>query len=571
MYKIVIWQKNSSPSEYPINKDMVTIGRASDADIVLNDISVSRKHAEIFIEGDKFEIRDSGSKNGIYLNGSKIENSLFELGDEIAIGDSIIRIVGEYEAKLVFSSDETSEFNIQNAIIRSPKAISETEGFGIGQFDTIKDDLRWKLKTSKIHDLEYLLKRNIQLHRFIRMLNSEVDLDHMMELCLDEIMNMVNAERGFLMLRNLETGDLEPKIVRASGDDIAISKTVINKVLEENVAILSSDAQRDERFEKASSLRLHQIKSIICAPLWIESDVIGVIQIDNSSHTNFFKEDDLALVSLLTNYAAISIRKHELNNKNIELIDRLEQKVRERTNELEMSLNKIKEQKEQLEKMNVLKTQLFHILNHDIRTPLSSVMGFVEILNSEKIGSINDKQKDYTNKVIKNTLKISKLIDNINRFGNLSSGDIVLQKRKILFKRWAEEIIKSFSENSLNINIEVEADDSLMINADIIIEQVIVNLLENSLKFGKENGKIVISLAEKGDNQVINVWDNGIGVEKNEIHKVFEQFYKIRKKDAGTGLGLAIAKYIVELHGGKISVESEVGKFTRFSVTLPKD
>jgi signal transduction histidine kinase len=571
MYKIVIWKKNSTPLEYPVNKELISIGRSSEADIVLNDVSVSRKHAEIIISANKLEIKDSGSKNGVYLNGKKIEQSLFDQGDEIAIGDSIIKVISEQEGKLVYSLDETSEFNINNAIIRSPKAISETEGFGIGQFDPIKDDMSWKIKTSKMDDLEYLLKRNIQLHRFIRMLNSETDLDRMMELCLDEIMKMVNAERGFLMLRNFNTGELEPTIVRASGDDIAISKTVINKVLAENVSILSSDAQRDERFEKASSLRLHKIKSIICAPLWIENDVIGVIHIDNSSHTNFFKEDDLALVSLLTNYAAISIRKHELNLKNIELIDRLEQKVRERTNELEMSFNKIKEQKEQLEKMNVLKTQLFHILNHDIRTPLSTILGFVELLYSEKIGPMNEKQKDYTNKVVKNTLKISKLIDNVTRFGNLSSGDIVLQKRKILFKRWVDELIKPFLENPLKIKIEVESNDTIMINADIIIEQVIINLVENSLKFGKENGEILISITEEGNTHVISVWDNGIGIEVDQTSRVFDQFYKIRKKDAGTGLGLAIAKYIVELHGGQIKVDSRVNEYARFSITIPKD
>jgi len=571
MYKLVIWQKNSPPLEYPIKKENILIGRSSESDVILSDISVSRKHARITVAGDVFKVIDLASKNGVYLNGRRIEQASFEPGDEITIGDSILKVLSSQEGKLIFAQDETSEFSIDRAIIRSPKAISEAEGLGIAHVSKEREYLEWRKKDVKGYDLEFLQKRNFQLHRFIRMLNSVADLDKLLEMCLDEIMMMVNAERGFLILRDSETGELVPHVIRTSGDAIAVSKTVINKVLQENVSILSSDAQHDERFDRASSLRLHEIKSIICAPLWIENDVMGVIHIDNSSQTNFFTEDDLALVSLLSNYAAISIRKHELNQKNIELIDKLEQKVRERTNELELSIAKIKEQNEQLEKMNILKTKLFHILNHDIRTPLSTIVGFVELLYSEKIGPMNEKQRDYINKVLQNTLKISKLIDNVTRFGKLSSRETALQKKKILFKSWAIDTIKPFTDNSKKIKIEVEADDSILINADIIIEQVLINLVENSIKFGKENGRVLITIAEDEHFHTINVWDNGRGIPEDQFDKIFDQFYKIDKKVTGTGLGLAIAKYIVEIHGGEIKVGSKVGQYTKISFTLPKD
>ena len=158
------------------------------------------------MSGENVEIKDLGSKNGIYLNGKKIDQSSFGTEDEIAIGDSILRILKEQEGKLIFAQDETSEIDINNVIIRSPKAISETEGLGIGQFDKmIQDEWGWKIRTKKSHDLEFLLKRNFQLHRFIRILNSVTELDKLMEMILDEIMKMVNAERGFLMLRDTKT------------------------------------------------------------------------------------------------------------------------------------------------------------------------------------------------------------------------------------------------------------------------------------------------------------------------------------------------------------------------------
>ena len=95
MLKLIIWQKNSSLLEYPLDKEKFIIGRASENDVVLNDVSVSRKHAQINVNDDKFEILDLGSKNGVYLNGEKIDRSVFNPGDEVAIGDSILKILGD--------------------------------------------------------------------------------------------------------------------------------------------------------------------------------------------------------------------------------------------------------------------------------------------------------------------------------------------------------------------------------------------------------------------------------------------------------------------------------------------
>jgi signal transduction histidine kinase/pSer/pThr/pTyr-binding forkhead associated (FHA) protein len=570
MVKILMLLKDTSPVEYPMEKDNLVIGRASDCDIVLNDISVSRRHAQISRKNDSLEIADLGSKNGIYLNGKRIEHAYIDSKDEVVIGDSILKIIADKAGKLVFAQDETSEFIASNAIVRTAKSISDNGNLGFDKFRTASTKTKNPVMVEKSTDIEVLLKRNFQLHRFIRMLNSVTDLEKLMEMCLDEIMQMVNAERGFLMLKDEKTLELVPKVVRSAEDDIAVSSTVINKVLTENVSILSSDAQRDERFDSASSIRLHKMRSIICAPLWIENDVIGVIHIDNTSQPNIFKEEDLVLVSLLSNYTAISIRKYELNIRNIELIGKLEQKVRERTNELEQSLAKISEQNEQLEKMNTLKTKLFHILNHDIRTPLSTILGFIELMESGETGPLNEKQNYYVNLIIQNAIKISDLIDIVTRFGNLISGEISLQKNKIDFKKWISEIMLPFTDNKKKIGIIIDVPERTYIHADMILSHVIHNLLENAIKFGKENGIIKISIFQKETESIIKIWDNGKGIEQQHFQKIFDHFYKIDKKEAGTGLGLSIAKYIVEIHGGSISVNSKLGEFTEFSINLPR-
>lgn len=549
----------------------MVIGRASDCDIVLNDISISRKHAEVLKKDNKLEVVDLGSKNGIYLNGKKIDRAYIDMEDEIVIGDSILKILVENSGRLVFAQDETSEFNISNAIVRTAQSIAETDGSGFDSYRPIESGLKRRAAVEKTHDIELLLRRNFQLHRFIRMLNSVTDLKKLMGMCLDEIMKIVNAERGFLMLRDDNTNELVPKVVRSSGDDIAVSNTIINKVLRENVSILSSDAQRDERFDKAHSIRLHRMRSIICAPLWIENDVIGVIHIDNSSQPNIFREEDLVLVSLLSNYTAISIRKYELNMKNIELIGKLEQKVRERTNELELSLIKISEQNEQLEKMNILKTKLFHILNHDIRTPLSTILGFMELLETDDVGPLNEKQKNFLGLIMQNAIKISDLIDIVTRFGNLISGELTLQKNKINFRTWIFELIKPFMENKKKIKIIAEVDEKISIHADMILVHVVNNLIENAIKFGRENGIIKISISQNELASIVKVWDNGKGISPEHFDKIFEHFYKVDKKEVGTGLGLSIAKYIVELHGGSIGVNSKLGEYSEFYFTVPRN
>ncbi|MDE1761747.1 MAG: PAS domain-containing protein [Candidatus Micrarchaeota archaeon] len=226
-----------------------------------------------------------------------------------------------------------------------------------------------------------------------------------------------------------------------------------------------------------------------------------------------------------------------------------------------------------------LKTQFINNISHDLKTPLTNIKGFATILNNEEHGAMNEEQKEYTNIIMNEAERLMSLIQQILDVAKLSSGKVKLDLQPVDMRKLGENpSIKALEEvaagNGLIFSWNVDYNvGEIKIDPNRII-QVFVNLINNAIKF-TEHGSISVSIFRKGKSVRVEVKDTGLGISKEDQKKLFRKFYQVQRKDltvqqgSGTGLGLSIVKEIVNLHGGKMGVVSELGKGSTFWFTIP--
>ena len=230
----------------------------------------------------------------------------------------------------------------------------------------------------------------------------------------------------------------------------------------------------------------------------------------------------------------------------------------------------------EIRKLEKIRSDFVANVSHELKTPLTSIRGFVETLLE---GALEDKEnsRHFLQIIHEHALRLDRLVNDLLDLSGLESKEIALEKRQVNIKNLADVILASFKsqleQKSVAVKIDLPADLIVMIDEDKI-GQVLTNLIENAIKFNQENGTIKIYSQDAGGKIKIFVDDSGIGIPPKDIPRIFERFYRVDKARSrslgGTGLGLSIVKHIVELHAGKVGVESIEGLGSKFWFTLPK-
>jgi len=249
--------------------------------------------------------------------------------------------------------------------------------------------------------------------------------------------------------------------------------------------------------------------------------------------------------------------------------------------ELAKSLNvmadELQQKIENLKRMDRVRTDFVANVSHELKTPLTLIKGYIETLEGQ---AIKDKEKagKFVSIIKEHTDRLGNIIDDLLSLSELELSKDGIYKTEFDLKKLIDEVSlgfghaldakqQTFSINSQGDDFRIEADKDK-------IEQVIVNLTDNAIKYTKDSGRINISLLEHQNEITVTFQDNGIGIPKEDIDRVFERFYRVDKARSrelgGTGLGLGIAKHIVLAHNGKIHIESKINEGTKVSVTLPK-
>ncbi len=256
-------------------------------------------------------------------------------------------------------------------------------------------------------------------------------------------------------------------------------------------------------------------------------------------------------------------------------VDITEQKRAEE--ELRESQKRIKEQNIKLKKLDELKSNFLNITSHELRTPMSSIKGYVQMMLKEVLGNINDEQKNALNVVLRNTNRLDNLIKDILDVSRLESGTMKFIAEKTDINKLIKDIIETMQSSAdkkeIKIITEIKNDLPELIIDSERISQVLINLVNNSIKYSNEKTKIIVKASSDEKNILFEVQDFGRGVPKEKQDKIFNTFYQVDsgmdRKFGGAGLGLSISRGIVVAHGGRIWVESVINKGTIIKFTLP--
>jgi signal transduction histidine kinase len=240
--------------------------------------------------------------------------------------------------------------------------------------------------------------------------------------------------------------------------------------------------------------------------------------------------------------------------------------------------NTARKQAIELEYANRMKSEFLASMSHELRTPLNGIIGFTEFLIDEKPGPLRPKQKEYLSDVLNSARHLLQLINDVLDLAKVEAGKMELHPETFLARKAIEEVaavIKGIAQKKrIVVGIEIGAGLDAITLDQHKFKQVLYNLLSNAVKFSDEGGQVDIHARRLDPHRFeVQVRDTGIGIKAEDINRLFTEFEQLDSGTArrfeGTGLGLALTKKIVEFQGGRISVESEPGKGSVFTVVLP--
>lgn len=440
-------------------------------------------------------------------------------------------------------------------------------------------------------EAQELRRLNILLE-LSKKLNLSSDLGILLQDVVDSAIEITGAERGFLMLLenpiklDLRLFDpvitppphmkpkMEFRVARsASKKDLKesyfkISMTIASQVAETGQPVWVQDAQTESTLKSSDSVTNLDLRTILCVALKLEQKIFGVIYVDSRFIMRTFTEEDLILFEALSEQAAGAIGKSILHEEAL-------QKA------------KIEQENQELRVLDRKKSDFINMLSHEFRTPLTVIQGYSERLKGGKV--VDQEQiKGHAQIIYDEARRLARMVDELLDIARIKSGTSKIDRTEMDIVPIVQKAVETLKTRAEGKQITVSttfAKPSIVITVDADkIYQVIFNLLDNAIKYTSAGGSVQIvadqipTLEVQGDVFIasfaqISVSDTGMGIAPADKEKVFEEFYRtgsaLGVKEQGTGLGLSICRGIVQAHGGRIWVESQSGKGSKFIFTLP--
>ncbi len=467
--------------------------------------------------------------------------------------------------------------SLQN--IDKENAFSESD---VRLLTTITNSMSVALENARLFDETTLLlaeskQRAAELstvNSISKALASQLDADDLIKMVGDQLKNLFKANIVYLALLNQKT-----KIISFPyqyGDNMAplkLGEGLTSKIILSGEPILiNKDLQ-----ELRKQMGIQQIgvpaASYLGVPIPVGDENIGVLSVQSTEHENRFNENDLRLLSTIASSVGVA-----LNNATL-------------FEDVKLAKMEAEEASKAAEKANDAKSAFLSTVSHELRTPLTSVLGFAKIIRKrldEKIFPIVDRSDIKTEKtivqisenlhvVISEGERLTHLINDVLDLAKIEAGKMEWSQENVSIPEVAERAIAAttslFDQKSLTLIKKIDPSLPEITGDKDKLIQVIINLISNSVKF-TDKGTITCSAYQEKDELIVSITDTGIGISPEDFGAVFEQFKQVggdtlTDKPKGTGLGLPICKEIVEHHGGRIWLESEVGKGSTFSFALP--
>ncbi len=395
------------------------------------------------------------------------------------------------------------------------------------------------------------------------MISQTLDLEIIFRDALSKTLEVTRTEAGGIYILEPDGKTLSLKKHQGISTELAqaFSTVMVGKGVS-GMAVSSGktvilDVQNYPNPDQLSLLVKDGILSIISTPLVAKGKAVGTLTIINRKFRSFSQED-LDLLDSIGSQIGGAVENARLYS------------------ESKKNLEKLQKAYEELQTLDKMKDEFMSNVSHELKTPLISIKGYGELLYDEKLGGRLDEQKKSLEAIIRNADRLTRLINSILFITRLQAGKIDFRIEPIeieeIVQTCVEDLKNPMDRKRIIFEKEVSGVSRLRGDKDRFVE-VISNLLDNAIKFTREDGKIAIKAWDELENVHITLSDNGIGIPEDIIPKLFTRFYQVdastSRKYGGTGLGLYIAKTIVDALGGKIWIESEVGKGTTVHLLIP--
>jgi len=388
--------------------------------------------------------------------------------------------------------------------------------------------------------------------------SSTLALGKVMDVLLDKLDALLPYSAATIRLLNRETGKLEPVASRKMDEaewKLYLDKTgggLSQTVLEKKTPLVITNATKDPRMREPEFFRKLGLTSYIGLPFLVKGEALGVLAFCTTEEHEF-ADEEVNFLETIAGQAALAIHNSQLYEQT-------------------------KKQAVELEKARELEADFAAMIAHDLRSPLTNVIGIAEMMKDDLLGPVNEDQKKWLGKITDDVRNLVNLVSDFLDLSKLEAGHIELTKKPVYIEELIENNLESYQllGQDKKITFTSSLDPYLpTVDADPRrLDQVLSNLLSNAVKFTPEGGHIEVG-ARAEDSRGVNFWvrDTGVGIPKEEIGNLFEKYKQASNakngSHNGTGLGLAICKMIVEIHGGRIWLDSEENKGTTVFVSLP--
>lgn len=549
----------------------VTVGRGQDSGLFIPDPQVSRLHARIFKDGGRYWVADQGSHNGTFVNDIRTEgNRVLRHGDLVQMGNSLILVTLEGEeardsgAIRIEQDNHEVTMTLERSVVelappsleslRSERAI---DGF---HFSSLAD-----LRKASDRSLSLILsnaRRFAILFHIARTLQESTQTERLLANMMDYVFKVMGADRGDIVLVG-ERNELFPVLsVDRKGnlsDTVRISRTVSARVLESNLAVISTDARSDPRLASSESVIMYGMRSIMCVPMISKEKVVGLVQVVNDRDFAAFGEDDLYLLTVFASLAAVSVENTRLYEKQQQAIVDL----RAAHTELVRTQEELV-QRERLASVG----QMASGIAHEIRNTLGPI-ALVHLIRERHPD--DSTLASYVELITESHKRILTIIDEVRNFSKGETGTFEAKEQSIQAMLGSVLRFLKYDKDvkAVNVKLDADRDFTAAFNLDRV-KQVIINLVRNAAQ-ALVDGKGEVRVRVSGDDRFarVEVMDTGRGIPKDDLQKIWVPFFST-KGEKGMGLGLDISRMIVEQHGGQIECMSEVGVGTVMTVSLPR-
>lgn len=507
-FELIHQREGGVSQRFEVTPQGLFIGRNAENDIALADQLVSRRHARVWIRGESLHVEDLGSRNGIEVNGARVEKGLLHEGDVLGVGNASFRVA------------KCSDSSLGQTIITPDKAAA--------------------LYASILEDSGD--KRLVVLYKAAQLLGTIFDLDELLAKILDLIFEALPVRRGFALTIEAPGKSPDIRATRSSAPDAQgppLSHTLINHVLTRNEAMLTMDAQEDSRFDVSASIMGHDIRSAMCAPLHGRTDVVGAIYVDSGATPTRFARPDLELLTAIARVVGVAVENAHLYQQNV-----------------------------QRERMAAI-GEATAGLGHCIKNILTGIRGGGEFINLA-LTSKDVKYLERGWPILSRSIdRIDMLVMNMLTFSKDREPERVLTDLNELAKEVFEVVRGRAEKYNVVLNLTECAEPRLEVDSRQIY-RALLNLVINAVEATENTGGEVMVINESTrEGILIHVTDNGCGIPPEILPKLSQAFVS-SKGSSGTGLGLACTYKIAREHNGHVRVESQVGKGTTFTLFLPR-